>query len=50
MADKLIQIFENTKTLEILGSTANKLLKQYFSADNMAKSYLSLYSSLTIRK
>ena len=50
MADKLIQIFENTKILEILGSTANKLLKQCFSADNMAKSYLSLYSSLTISK
>jgi len=30
--------------------TANKLLKQRFSADNMAKSYLSLYSSLTISK
>ncbi len=50
MADKLIQISENKKTLEELGMTANKLLKQRFSADNMAKSYLSLYSSLTISK
>jgi len=50
MADKLIQISENKKVLEELGITANKLLKQRFSADNMAKSYLSLYSSLTISK
>jgi glycosyltransferase involved in cell wall biosynthesis len=50
MADKLIQISEDKKTLEELGMTANKLLKQRFSAQNMAKSYLSLYSSLTIIK
>jgi glycosyltransferase involved in cell wall biosynthesis len=50
MADKLIQISGNKKVLEELGMTANKLLKQRFSADNMAKSYLSLYSSLTISK
>ena len=50
MADKLIQISENKKVLEELGMTANKLLKQRFSAENMAKSYLSLYSSLTISK
>jgi len=50
MADKLIQISGNKKVLEELGNTANKLLKQRFSADNMAKSYLSLYSSLTISK
>jgi glycosyltransferase involved in cell wall biosynthesis len=50
MADKLIQISENKKVLEELGITANKLLKQRFSADNMAKSYLSLYSSLSISK
>jgi glycosyltransferase involved in cell wall biosynthesis len=50
MADKLIQISENKKVLEELGITANKLLKQRFSADNMARSYLSLYSSLTISK
>ena len=50
MADKLIQISENKKTLEELGMTANKLLKQRFSAENMAESYLSLYSSLTISK
>jgi len=48
MADKLIQISRNKKVLEELGMTANKLLKQRFSAENMAKSYLSLYSSLTI--
>jgi glycosyltransferase involved in cell wall biosynthesis len=50
MADKLIQISENKKVLEELGMKANKLLKQRFSAENMAKSYLSLYSSLTISK
>jgi len=50
MADKLIQISENKKVLEELGTAANKLLKQRFSAENMAKSYLSLYSSLTISK
>jgi glycosyltransferase involved in cell wall biosynthesis len=50
MADKLIQISGNKKVLEELGITANKLLKQRFSAGNMAKSYLSLYSSLTISK
>ena len=50
MADKLIQISENKNVLEELGMKANKLLKQRFSAENMAKSYLSLYSSLTISK
>jgi glycosyltransferase involved in cell wall biosynthesis len=50
MADKLIQISGDKKVLEELGMTANKLLKQRFSAENMAKSYLSLYSSLTISK
>jgi len=50
MADKLIQISGDKKVLEELGTTANKLLKQRFSAENMAKSYLSLYSSLTISK
>jgi glycosyltransferase involved in cell wall biosynthesis len=50
MADKLIQVSGNKKVLEELGMTANKLLKQRFSAENMAKSYLSLYSSLTISK
>jgi glycosyltransferase involved in cell wall biosynthesis len=50
MADKLIQISENKKVLEELGMKANKLLKQRFSVENMAKSYLSLYSSLTISK
>jgi glycosyltransferase involved in cell wall biosynthesis len=50
MAGKLIQISGNKKVLEELGMTANKLLKQRFSAENMAKSYLSLYSSLTISK
>ena len=44
MADKLIQISENKNVLEELGMKANKLLKQRFSAENMAKSYLSLYS------
>jgi glycosyltransferase involved in cell wall biosynthesis len=50
IADKLIQISENKKVLEELGMKANKLLKQRFSAENMAKSYLYLYSSLTISK
>jgi len=50
MADKLTKISENKKVLEELGMKANKLLKQRFSAENMAKSYLSLYSSLTISK
>jgi glycosyltransferase involved in cell wall biosynthesis len=50
MADKLIQVSGNKKVLEELGMTANKLLNQHFSAENMAKSYLSLYSSLTISK
>jgi glycosyltransferase involved in cell wall biosynthesis len=50
MANKLIQVSGNKKVLEELGITANKLLNQRFSAENMAKSYLSLYSSLTISK
>ena len=50
MANKLIQISENKIVLEELGVTANKLLKQRFSAENTAKTYLSLYSSLTISK
>lgn len=50
MADKLTQISENKKALEELGMKANELLRHRFSADNMAKSYLSLYSSLTISK
>jgi glycosyltransferase involved in cell wall biosynthesis len=50
MADQLIQISGNKKVLEELGMKANKLLKQRFSAENMAKSYLSLYSRLTISK
>jgi glycosyltransferase involved in cell wall biosynthesis len=50
MADKLIQISGNKKVLEQLGMAANKLLKQRFLAENMAKSYLSLYSGLTISK
>jgi hypothetical protein len=41
---------KNKKALEELGMKANELLKHRFSADNMAKSYLSLYSSLTISK
>jgi glycosyltransferase involved in cell wall biosynthesis len=50
MADKLIEISTDQKSLEISGVAANQLLKEKFSVDKMAKSYFSLYSSLTVSK
>ena len=50
MADKLIEIATDKKSLEISGVAANQLLKERFSVEKMAKSYLSLYSSLTVSK
>jgi glycosyltransferase involved in cell wall biosynthesis len=50
MADKLIEISTNKKSLEISGVAANQLLKERFSVEKMAKNYLSLYSNLTISK
>jgi glycosyltransferase involved in cell wall biosynthesis len=50
MADKLIEIATDKKSLEISGVAANQLLKERFSVAKMAKSYFSLYSSLTVSK
>ena len=50
MADRLTEISNDKKNLEVLGVAANKLLKEKFSVEEMAKSYLFLYSSLTISK
>ena len=50
MADRLTEISNDKKNLEVLGVAANKLLKVKFSVEEMAKSYLSLYSSLTVSK
>ena len=50
MADKLIEIATDKKNLEVSGVAANQLLKERFSVEKMAKSYLSLYSSLTVSK
>jgi glycosyltransferase involved in cell wall biosynthesis len=50
MADKLIQISNDKKGLEVSGVAANQLLKERFSVEKMAKSYLSLYSSLSVSK
>ena len=50
MADRLTEISNDKKNLEVLGVAANKLLKEKFSVEEMAKSYLSLYSSLTVSK
>ena len=50
MADKLIEISTDKKSLEVFGVSANQLLKERFSVEKMAKSYLSLYSSLTVSK
>ena len=50
MADRLTEISNDKKNLEVLGVAANKLLKEKFSVEEMAKSYLSLYSSLIISK
>jgi len=50
MADKLIEISTNKKSLEVSGVSANQLLKERFSVEKMAKNYLSLYSNLTISK
>ena len=50
MADRLTEISNDKKNLEVLGVAANKLLKEKFLVEEMAKSYLSLYSSLTISK
>jgi glycosyltransferase involved in cell wall biosynthesis len=50
MADKLIEIATNKKSLEVSGIAANQLLKERFSVEKMAKSYFSLYSSLTVSK
>jgi glycosyltransferase involved in cell wall biosynthesis len=50
MTDKLIVIATDKKNLEVSGVAANQLLKEKFSVEKMAKSYLSLYSSLTISK
>ena len=50
MADKLIQISTDKRNLEVSGVAANQLLKERFSVEKMAKSYLSLYSSLTVSK
>ena len=50
MADKLIEISTDKKSLEVSGVAANQLLRERFSVKKMAKSYLSLYSSLTISK
>ena len=50
MAGKLIEISTNKKDLEVSGIAANQLLKERFSVEKMAKSYLSLYSSLTVSK
>ena len=50
MADKLIEISTDKKSLEVSGVSANQLLKERFSVEKMAKSYLSLYSNLTISK
>ena len=50
MAERLTEISNDKKNLEVLGVAANKLLKEKFSVEEMAKNYLSLYSSLTISK
>ena len=50
MADELIEISTDKKNLEVSGVAANKLLKESFSVEKMAKSYLSLYSGLTVSK
>ncbi len=50
MADKLIEISTDKKSLEVSGVAANQLLKERFLVEKMARSYLSLYSSLTVSK
>ena len=49
MAKKLIDISKDKKVLQVIGISANKLLKNDFSVKKMASNYLSLYNELIIR-
>ena len=49
MARKLIDISQDKNVLQVIGMSANKLLKNDFSVTKMASSYLSLYNELIIR-
>ena len=49
MAKKLIDISKDKKILQVIGISANKLLKNDFSVEKMSSNYLSLYNELIIR-
>jgi len=49
MAKKLIDISKDKNVLQVIGISANKLLKNDFSVEKMASNYLSLYNELIIR-
>jgi glycosyltransferase involved in cell wall biosynthesis len=49
MAKKLIDISKDKKVLQVIGISANKLLRNDFSVEKMSSNYLSLYNELIIR-
>jgi glycosyltransferase involved in cell wall biosynthesis len=49
MAKKLIDISKDKNVLQVIGISANKLLKNDFSVEKMASNYLFLYNELIIR-
>jgi glycosyltransferase involved in cell wall biosynthesis len=50
MANRIIEIASDEKSLHQIGLNANKLLGEKFSVTKMAENYKDLYMQLVIRK